>query len=354
VIRMVGVRSLDGVLPYLSCTDAVCGGNLELKGGFFEIGSMGREIAGGRLTCTCGREYEISGGIPYFFNYAGKRAKREMAEIKADIARYTGEENASLCLDCFTELAYGLSENCGSDLEAIKAVFDYETDLMRGNLSAEQKAMVSQAATAARYNLENYRGCYTLPRSVMDRVQEIGLTEGVIFEGAMATGENILRLAQKFGGVAIGIDISERMARESMKRAEGYDGIFVAQGSLESIPLKSGVARLVNVNNVLDRVPDPPKIAGELKRISKSGSVSAIFNCYPLQFVSPDGSKVYVPEDKRMGLSGMTKAAGFDVAEEFGVNDLPAWRLETVFDGKERLIMEGVLGKKRSKGGGLA
>jgi hypothetical protein len=349
---MVGVKSLDSTLPYLTCTDAGCDGSLELRGGSFKAGSGGREIVSGRLACSCGREYKVAGGIPYFFDFVENRGRREIAEIEADIARYAREGMASLCLDSFTGLAYGLSEKCGSDLEAIREVFRIEGEISQG-LNEEQRAIISQAATAARYNLENYRGCYTLPEDVMDCMRGLGLAEGVIFEGAMATGENLARLAKKFGGVAIGIDISERMVREAMKRTGGYGGIFVAQGSMERIPLKNGVARLVNMNNVLDRIPDPPQVAVELDRVSKAGSTSAIFNCYPLQFVSPDGSKVYVPDGKRMGLSEMTRAAGFDIAAEFGVNDLPAWRLETVFDGKERLIMEGVLGKKKFKESGL-
>jgi ubiquinone/menaquinone biosynthesis C-methylase UbiE len=344
---MLTVKSLESALPYLTCTDAVCGGSLELGSASFKSGSLGKEIDSGRLACSCGREYDITGGIPYFFDSCGKRVERGVAEIKADIARYANEGKASLCLDCFTEMAYRLSENCGSDMEAIKAVFDYETELMGGRLVAEQKAAVSQAATTARYNLENYRGCYTLPRDVANRLRELVTPDGVIFEGAMATGENLVKLANEFGGLAMGIDISERMARRAQETANGSGNIFIAQGSLECVPLKSGAAKLVNVNNVLDRIPDPPLVARELGRISKSGGVSAIFNCYPLQFVSPDGSKVYVPDGKRMGISEMTRAAGFAVAEEFGVNDLPAWRLETVFDGKERLIMEGVLGRKK-------
>jgi SAM-dependent methyltransferase len=347
---MVGVKALENALPYLSCTDPGCNGCLELKGGSFQAGEMGKKIASGYLACSCGREYKISGGIPYFFDFSEDRRGREIPEIEADITEYALEGNAKMCLDRFTQLAYRLSEECGSDLEAIKEIFRFETGMVRC-LDEGGKAMVSQAATAARYNLERYRGCYTLPEKVTGRIRDPYLPEGVIFEGAMATGENLAMLARKFGGVSIGIDISERMVREAMERTDNNERIFFAQGNLECVPLKAGQAKLVVINNVIDRIPDPPRIAGELGRISKSGSVAAVFNCSPLQFVSPDGSKVYVPEGKRMSAEDVVKSAGFEIIDRYGIDDIPPWNLETIFDGSESLPMEGVIGVKSRKCG---
>jgi len=342
---MVSVKSLDNALPYLSCTDAGCNGNLEVRGGSYTQGKR-REINSGSIICSCGREYRISGGVPYFFDSMETPRKRSIGKIKADVKRYIDNGDAGKCLDCFTELAYSFSETTGDDLTAIRNVFDFEKELMRSGMDDYTKAMVSQAATAARYNLERYRGCYVLADNVIKNMQDLGLPEGIIFEGAMATGENLARLAKKFGGNAIGIDISERMVMEAQKKTSGRDDIFVAQGSLLCIPVKGETAKLVNINNVADRVPDPPAMTSELRRISKTGGVSAIFNCSPLQFESPDGSVVYVPVGKRMDTSEMTQSAGFKVLKKYGTDDIRLWKLKTIFDGAEELPMEGVLGKR--------
>jgi SAM-dependent methyltransferase len=338
---MVSVRSMENALPYLTCTDG-CDGDLEPKGIYLENGL--KDIARGRLLCSCGREYAISGGIPYFFDFAESRGKGDVADLRSEIAAYAEEGNSRMCLDGFNELAKRLSETLGSDLEAIKEIFRFETNLVRG-MNEKNRAAVSQAATTARYNLERYRGCYTLPENVVRGIQE-SAPDGIIFEGAMATGENLVSIEKMSGRIAIGIDLSDRMVGIAQERSRGDDRIFVAQGNLECVPVKSGASGLVLVNNLFDRAPDPMRIAGELDRISAPGSMGAIFNCSPLQFVSPDGVKVYVPENRRMTLEEVTVASGFEPVQLFGVSDIPPWDLETIFDGRERLPMEGVAGIK--------
>lgn len=367
---MVSVNSLESAIPYLSCIDNRCNGDLELK--YASFVDKGKSVYDGLLVCSCGREYKISEGIPYFFDFVEKDKKIDIDEIKADIKKYTRTGEAKFCIDAFTELAYALSDKCKNDFEAIKEIFRYEMEIIK-DLPEDKKAMVSQATTAARYNLEKYRGCYILPKYVTEFIQKLDLPDGIIFEGAMATGENLIELNRKFSNeISMGIDISEKMVRDAQKNTKNYDNIFVAQGNLEYIPVKERKAKLININNLIDRIPDPPRIAEEIKRISKKGCVSAIFNCFPIQFVSPDGSKVYVPKEKRMNPYEMTKASGYDpirrytttdpslagyfayswslindVPPEYETYNIPRWEIETIFDGRESLDMEGFIGKRR-------
>lgn len=316
---MVSIKSFENALPYLSCIDGNCNGDLELKGdSLFEDN---KAIKSGYLVCSCGRDYKISEGIPYFFNFIEKQNNREIDEIKADIIRFVEESDAKLCLDGFKELGYALLSKYGRSIEgrrrAMMDIFTFEREITKC-LFGEKNAMVSQATTAARYDLENYRGSYVLPEKVTDKIKELVPENSMIFEGATGPGDNLKELAGRMKSkVAIGIDISENMVREAQERVRESESIFVAQGSLECIPLKRRTVDLININNVIDRVPDPRKIAGEFRRISKDGCVMAVFNCYPIQFTSPDGSKVYVPEGKRLDTAGMVRASGFSPFEYY-------------------------------------
>lgn len=347
----VGVKNLENGLNYLQCTN--CGsGSLSIKNGM-TIYDGKKRFKKGTIGCaSCGEEYTILDGVVYFFDSYGTTQAKDIPEIKKDIESSIEEENPNLCLDSFTKLAYALSTTLKDDRKAMAALFAYEKELLGKIPPSDDKkrSILLQSRIAAGYNIEDYRGTYVIPPKVIGYVKEnIQIPEdGIIFEGALGTGENILSLTKEFGrpgDISIGLDISEKMVRESQELTDRYDNILILQGNLLKIPIRDCSAKIANANNVWDRVQNPPKGAREIGRILKSGGLSLMSNCDPLQFELRE--RVYVPTEYRNALEDVTRLTGSEIKRIFGKKELKKWGIETISCGYEELPMKIVVGVRR-------
>lgn len=337
---------LAKAMPYLVCPK--CKGAL-------------RNHAGGLFCPACGKKYACVGGVVYFsgdvpVSQANVASwEKTEGQLRAQIEEATkagGNGMAAL----FFELARALSRQGLNKPEVLDEIFKYGNNLVRPLSDSDKnkrlRQEILQAASTTRYHLDEYRGCYVLPGKVMAYVGELlsGRKEKLIFEGAMGSGDNLIMMANSLGAgntLGIGIDLSSKMALEAQSKATGAGNVFFAEGNLEKIPVADGAADCIVMNNALDRLPEPKKVAKEFRRISKAGSVFALFNCFPLQFVSSDGVMEYVPKEERMDLGDMVQESGFSVAKEYGPHDLPPWVLETIFGGKASFSMAGVVGVRK-------
>lgn len=355
--------SMMQALKYLACPE--CKNKLGFRGN-------NKNNTAPALVCTvCKKRYEVLDGVPYFSrgqmpagtrkqilarNLAAEDLKNKTAgEIKAHIKQLAKSGGTGFAA-CFFEMARTLSKEGLSKPDALEEIFSYGTDLAQtlgGKNCEPARQEILQATSTTRYNLDVYRGCYALPDKVLEYLRgALAQTHGlIIFEGAMGPGDNLLNMSDVFGRekkvFGIGIDLSEKMALEAEKKARGRSNIFFSEGDLEKIPVKSGIVDCIVLNNALDRVCSPKKVAKEFNRISKPSAVFALFNCFPLQYVSPDGVMDYVPKGERLDLRTMVKESGFSVAKEYGPRDLPPWVLETIFGGRAALSMTGVVGVKK-------
>ncbi|MBI4453705.1 class I SAM-dependent methyltransferase [Candidatus Woesearchaeota archaeon] len=279
--------------------------------------------------------------------------------------------------------------------KAIDAIFFLVSSVAKlTDVNVETKAFLMQAATAARYDCEIYRGTFKLPVGIFeylvfqvpkeDRQQFIKyeyypntFKQGIIVEGACATGECLNQLEQTIlsynrntfapcigqgfdpklinlgisSGFYLGVDISGNMIRTAqrrygfLKRNTKLKKLFV-QGDICNLPLREGSASLYVLNNVFDRVVDPSMACREADFILKrEGSNFVLSNCDPLQFAytTEEGVNiVFVPPEKQLSLKEGLKMAGFNPSyEENGV-----WKLETVAYGKEALPYLSLVGER--------
>jgi len=340
VFTVVKKGTLEKALDYLACPKDR--GQLELDAANSEL------VSDGEYRCTeCGSVYEIRNGVPYFFEKANGyewEANTKNDEI-ADILGKTFEDKDLSWSKIITLPNFFLSRNLDRK-KAIDYIFDTVKKAIESNgIRGQEQAFLMQAATAARYDIEVYRGTFLLPDKIISYLSADKARKGIVVEGACATGDCLRQVENEVSSdFYLGLDISGSMARNAQRNA-GKNMLFV-QGDICSLPLKDSVSGAYVLNNVFDRVTDPAKACKEADRISlDAGSYFCLSNCNPLQFEyqTDDGQKiVFVPCQNRLSLEEGMKLAGFNTAQRVeGI-----WKIETVAFGKEALPYIGLLGKR--------
>ena len=206
------------------------------------------------------------------------------------------------------------------------------------------QAYLMQAGTAARYDVEIYRGTFRLSQ---DQIKFLAgnfrnYTDAVV-EGACATGECLLELADAMGSqLYLGLDISGTMVREAQQKA--LNNVLFFQGDIKRLPIKENKAGIYVLNNVFDRVSNPRKASLEANRVlSDRDSFFVLSNCDPLQFSykTERGLEiVFVPEKHQLSLEEGLKIAGFRcLTQEKG-----KWQVETIAYGLENLPYKSLIG----------
>lgn len=261
--------------------------------------------------------------------------------------------------------------------KAIDTIFDVVTKVSKkARADADLEAFLMQAATAARYDIEIYRGTFIPPTQILNfiaqnyRGSKLILdgfidesSSGLIVEGACANGECLRALTNrrtytnhevKFNfkmDFALGLDISGSMIRNAQKNVppEIRDYMLFVQGDISSLPLKANSVGLYILNNVFDRVIDPLKACEQANLILRQKGIFVLSNCDPLQFgyTTDSGEEIiFVPKDKQVSLKGGLTRAGFNILlEEQGV-----WNIETVAYGSEELPYKSLIGTKSKIG----
>jgi SAM-dependent methyltransferase len=81
------------------------------------------------------------------------------------------------------------------------------------------------------------------------------------------------------------LDFSKPMIKQGVRLAgkRGVAHIHFAVGKVEDIPLKKGQADLVISIHLLDLIPDPPRVLGEIRRVLSSETEGGYFFLFPLK-----------------------------------------------------------------------
>ncbi len=333
--------TLERSLEYLVCP---------ADQGELELDVANRDwISEGKFQCTeCDATYNIRNGVPYFFDDGnGYEWDKDISEEKilASIIDSIGKD--SITWTQIIALSNLFLDRFRDRKQAIDAIFKVvERVVATIDANSQLQAYLTQAATAARYNLENYRGTFTLPNDILKFV--IGNyqpSSGIVVEGACATGECLLQLTEAIGSdFYLGLDIAGAMVRNAQQQA--LENMLFVQADICSLPIRTNSAGIYVLNNVFDRVMDPQKACEQANRIlNKEQSELVLSNCDPLQYgyVTEEGLEVtFVPEEKQISLEKGFELAGFRVVvEQKGI-----WPIYTVAYDQEFLPYKSLGGRR--------
>ena len=106
----------------------------------------------------------------------------------------------------------------------------------------------------------------------------LGVGDGdVVLEIGAGTGEDTQRFARAAtagGGFAVGVEIATEMAVEAAARARGVDGVSFVVADGRRLPFRGEVFTAAYAERVLQHVPGPAVVVGELHRVlAPSGRV---------------------------------------------------------------------------------
>lgn len=323
---------LESALAYLSCP---------LDKQELIINTENKEtISDGEFCCTtCGATYPIVNGVPYFFEGGNGYEWDICASPESIIQCITAErEDKPRTWKKVISLSSLLQRRFKSAKKSIDALFEIVSSVPA---DTETQAFLMQAATAARYDLENYRGTFTLAPQVISALQQ-QQDSGIIVEGACATGENLLASASSIDSpFYMGLDISGAMVRTAQQQARGK--MLFVQGNICLLPIKKNAAGIYILNNVFDRVVDPLQACREADGILRTNGTFVLSNCEPLQFTyqTADGRTVlFVSKEKQLSLEQGLALAGFQKkGENQGV-----WNVQTTAYGRETLPYKTIWG----------
>jgi uncharacterized protein YbaR (Trm112 family) len=306
------------------------------------------QITEGDYKCSkCGISYEIKSGVPYFFSAGNGFEWNSVTseEIELSIADTVKEDNTTL--KKILALGQFFLTQGKSRKDAIDSIFGIVQKVSKKSGANEKtQAFLMQAATEARYDLEIYRGTFTLPSEIMASLVSIYQpNQGIIVEGACANGECLLDINDKIANARfyLGFDISGNMVRLAQVKSKA--NMLFVQADVCNPPLRDGVAGVYTMNNVLDRVPNPTQACkGAAYLCNRDRSAFALSNCNPLQYeyTASDGEVVsFVPEDKRLpSLDFAMSIACFNPRAV--INGI--WNINTVAYGREQLPYKSILG----------
>jgi SAM-dependent methyltransferase len=107
------------------------------------------------------------------------------------------------------------------------------------------------------------------------------LKEGqIVLDLGSGTGLDIFLAAQKVGntGKAIGVDMTERMARRAHQTARyhGYSNAQFILGEIEYLPVEDTSVDIIISNCVINLSPDKPATFSEIYRVLKSGGSAVV------------------------------------------------------------------------------
>ncbi|MBL7054544.1 class I SAM-dependent methyltransferase [Candidatus Woesearchaeota archaeon] len=230
--------------------------------------------------------------------------------------------------------------------KAIDGVFETAKNIIKtAKPDKETETDIMQAATAARYDVEIYKGTFVLSQDQLKFLaRNFRNYNNIIVEGACATGEYLLKLADNLDSkLYLGLDISGAMVREAQQKAP--DNVLFFQGDIKRLPIKENKAGIYVLNNVFDRVSNPRKASLEADRIlSERDSFFVLSNCDPLQFYykTETGLKIdFVSKKNQISLEEGLNIAGFRscLSSEKGV-----WKIETIAYEKEKLPYKSLIG----------
>jgi uncharacterized protein YbaR (Trm112 family) len=303
-------------------------------------------ILEGEYKCkACGTSYPIIRGVPYFFEkgkgyeWPSRISQREISESVAETV-----EDSDLTWSKIKAVGWQFLYGYGTRKEAIDRIFRVaENAIALSGAVGVDAAFVMQSATAARYDIDSYRGTFTLRQGILSAIERNYDSSGIVVEGASATGDCISRLSEIFKSpFYFGFDISASMAGYA-QRYNGSNCLF-AQGNICNPPLKKDVAGLYVLNNVFDRVMDPIEASMQADRIvRRENGLFVLSNCDPLQYgyTTADGTKIsFVPLDKQISLEQGLGTADFrELAADKGI-----WNITTIAYGEENLPYKSLLG----------
>src|SRR5215510_606966 len=170
-----------------------------------------------------------------------------------------------------------------------------------------------------------------LPRGA--RVADLGCGSGVFTD-----------LLRQQGFQSVGLDISPKLIELGRRK---YPGLELMEGDAENLPFESGSLDGVLLSGLVHHFPDPRKVAGEVRRVLKSGGRFVAFDpnrMNPFMWLyrdrsSPFYSSVGVTENERPILARETadvfRRAGFDVGTDY-ISNL---RYRYVASGRARMLL---------------
>ncbi len=314
------MRALDKALDYLACPRDM-----------YEL-IRGKD---GYRCRACNAEYPIIDGTPSFSTMPSDSAADESA-LKETIG-----EKASSNVSLANEIS-GLAKiyaPLGQKKAILKLVSGGLEIIKEYGLNETQTAMLQQAITEARYDIEasDYRGTFVLPVEYMPYVNG----NRFVFEGACGPGEGIASLTRI--PFRIGLDISLEMAKRAQK-SFGSDELLYVQGDVCRLPVRSNSAGVYMSFNALDRVPRLSRMASEMSRVLTPDGVCILGACEPPQYEYRRNGVIvtYVPEKERLQPEEMLKMADCSF---LGKKEFP-WKVSTVLDETENLITTVYLGRR--------
>ncbi len=327
-------KTLEQALSYLACP-------LDKQELFLDIESRDAVSDGQYICSRCKTIYPIINGVPYFFatgNGFEWDATSTLPEIKQRLAE---TQDIQVLWKMILSLAPFLLTQTKDRKLSIDTLFEIVTSSPRDPAT---QAILMQAATAARYDLENYRGTFTLDNEIICSLQQ-RYAQGIIVEGACATGENLLALTSLDSDFYIGLDISGVMVRTAQQQAK--KNMLFLQGDICSLPLRQRIAEVYVLNNVFDRVVDPPQACTEASNVISAQGYFVLSNCDPLQFTyttQDNRTVLFVPREKQLSLEQGLAYAGFTkIREQQGV-----WQIQTVAYGAEQLPYKTIYGGRKN------
>ncbi|MFH1505825.1 MAG: methyltransferase domain-containing protein [archaeon] len=333
VVFTVSRRTLEQALEYLVCPADYSELTLDTE--------RSDLVSDGAFVCTtCGKTYEIKNGVPYFFEKGNGFEWRETSFVSS-IAETLGDRD--LTWSKILSLSGSFLSSFGNRKRAIDEIFDMiEKVIETTEVEDEVAAYLMQAGTAARYDIETYRGTFLLPRDILAFLATRFSGTGILVEGACATGECLVEIAGELNSeFYLGLDISGGMVRQAQQIASPK--MLFVQGDIRFLPLRQSSAGVYVMNNVFDRVVDPPKASREANRIlDNTRSLFVPSNCDPLQYAYGDDI-VWVPPEKQISLEQGLELAGFRKMME--TRDV--WNIETAAYGKEALPTISLVGGRK-------
>jgi len=306
-------------------------------------------VSEGEFECTkCGRKYEIRDGVPYFFEKGnGFEWGNNISEqgIVNNIAESLDEENLTWAkIIALSNLFLNKLKDRKESIDTIFRVIEKVVAITSAN--SQLQAYLTQAATAARYDIEIYRGTFTLPERILRYVVgNFESSQGIVVEGACATGECLMQLARFLdSSFYLGLDISGTMVRNAQQKS-AVNMLFV-QADICSLPIRENSSGIYVLNNVFDRVVDPLEACRQADNIlNHEQSELVLSNCDPLQFgyTTGEGKEIiFVPKEKQITLEDGLRIAGFrPVISQKGI-----WQIETVAYGEEFLQYKSLVGRR--------
>ena len=309
------------------------------------------DVSEGEYICSeCSEKYEIREGVPYFFR---KGNGFEWTEDMADIE--IAESIAGTIMDKgqtwskIMSLGGFLMRKTMDRKKSIDDIFSLISAVVElTGADKDAQAYLTQAGTAARYDIEVYRGTFMLSDALLQCLAvNYKNDKGIIAEGACATGECLTQLAKNIdSGFYLGLDISGNMARIAQKTATG-NTLFV-QGDICSLPIKENALGIYVLNNVFDRVIDPVRACEQADLALSNKSYMVLSNCDPLQFeYKTDNGKmiVFVPVDRQLSLEQGLRRTGFkEIVQERGI-----WQVNTAAYGDESLPYKSLVGQREER-----